>query len=125
MKVDLHKPHGLVFNHPHIRYEQDGKSFNHQGLLIGRGADESAGPEEIDAPVVPRVLEPGERDFPREQARDFLQNILKEGPLRRTEIFKTANENNQPWEKVKEAFADMEGETFNRKNSLYWKLKTE
>ena len=71
---------------------------------------------------VPRKLEPGERDFAVEQARDFLKNILTEGPVRRAEIYKTASANNQPWEKVKEAFAAMEGVVYNRKNSLYWQL---
>ena len=120
MHFDPRKPHGVVINHPSIRYEQNGRSYDHSGNLYGDPAAEVQ--EETDIMPVPRQLEPGERDFEREQARDFLINILKEGPLRRAEVYKTASANNQSWEKVKEAFAAMDGVVYNRKNSLYWKL---
>jgi len=123
MHFDPHKPHGIIINHPAARYEQNGRLYDHGGRMIGISQPEDP-PEIEDTISAPRQLEPGERDFAQEQAREFLNNILAEGPLRRAEIYKTANANNQPWEKVREAFAAMQGEVFNRKNALYWKLKT-
>jgi len=120
MHFDPRKPHGIVFNHPHIRYEQNGKSYDAAGRLCGLEEE----PED-DVPQNRPALEPGQRDFGVESAREFLSNVLAEGPLRRSELFRIAEANNQPWDKVKQAFEAMQGEVFNRKNSLYWKLKVE
>ncbi len=122
MNFDPRKPHGVIINHPVMRYEQNGMIFDRAGQLVG-GTPPI--PEEEDTFTPPPKLEPGERDFDLEQAREFLTNILAEGPLRRAEIYKVCTANNQSWEKVKQAFAAMQGEVFNRKNSLYWKLKSD
>jgi hypothetical protein len=50
-------------------------------------------------------------------------NILAEESLPRSVVFKECSANNQNWEKVKTAFADMGGEVTQRRNVLYWKLK--
>jgi hypothetical protein len=124
MQLDPHKPYGLVMNHSRVRYEQDGKRFDFAGkLLTGDDEDEPAADNDTVTPA--KALEPGERDFGLEQAKEFLRNVLAEGPLRRAEIFKVCEANNQPWETVKTAFAAIEGQVHTRKNSLYWQLKQE
>lgn len=121
MHFDPTKPYGIVSNHPQIRYEQNGRCYDRQCRLIGGNPDEDD--DETDVVVAPKPLEPGERDFGLEQAREFLKTILAGGPLRRADIYKVAENNNQPWDKVKDAFAAMEGQVFKRNNSIFWQLK--
>jgi hypothetical protein len=120
MHFDPTKPHGVVSNHSQIRYEQNGRSYDRQFRLIGGVPDAE---EEIDTVVAPKPLEPGERDFELEQARAFLLTVLAEGPIRRAELYKVAETNNQSWDKVKTAFAAMEGQITKRNNSVFWQLK--
>ncbi len=128
MKLDLKKPYGIIMNHSWARYEQDGVLYDTQGYTEDAFRTEeeakTAKPnfkvEEVELPE-PVV----ERDFPLEQARDFLTNILSQGPVARSAIFKEAALNNQNWDKIKIAFADLGGEAFHKRNVIHWKLKTE
>jgi hypothetical protein len=117
MKFDPKKPHGVITNHDWARYEQDGVLYDQQGKSradFGIVEDE---PEEIEL-----VIE-NKNDFTVKNAKEFLTNILADGSLPRSVIFKECNANNQEWESVKTAFADMGGETLTRKNVIHWKLK--
>lgn len=125
MKLDLKKPHGTITNHSWAKYEQDGILYDQQGYPEGAFDTEEEAKEaklnfEIEEVVLP---DPVERDFLLEQARDFLTNILADGPLARSVIFKVAAANNQNWEKIKTAFADLGGEAFHKRNVIHWKLK--
>lgn len=119
MKFDPKKPHGVITNHDWARYEQDGILFDSLGLPRGEiDVAEEEQPVEIE-PVTT------EKDFELDNARDFLANILANGALPRSVVFKECSSNNQSWEKVQTAFAKMGGEARNRKTVLYWKLKAE
>jgi hypothetical protein len=123
MKFDPKKPHGTITNHEWARYEQDGVLYDNQGNP--READEIE--EEIDPIEDSTFADPinnNQRDFAYANAEAFLKNILAEGVISRSSIFKEASNNNQNWDKVKAVFADMGGEIVMRRNVVHWKLKT-
>ncbi len=115
MKFDPKKPHGVITNHEWARYEQDGVLYD----CLGQPMDgvEVPAEEEIEVEI------PSGKDFGLSNAKEFLQNILADGALPRSVVFKECAANNQQWEKVKTAFAEMDGEATQRRNVLYWKLK--
>jgi hypothetical protein len=120
MKFDPKKPHGVITGHSWARFEQNGILYNQQGEPeVTLDVVEDAEPEEIEV-----LVEVNEKDFELNNAKDFLKNILADGPLPRSVIFKECSANNQQWEKVKTAFADMGGEALTRRNVIHWKLKT-
>ena len=116
MKLDFDKPHGVVFGHAYAAYEQDGILYDGAG-------------ERIDKPEVKEEVETsGQEDainYQARQAKDFLLGILKEGPVTRTAIYRECEANNQNWEEVQKAFADIGGEAVRIKNGIFWKLKSE
>jgi len=117
MKLNMNLPYGEVYGHPFAAYEQGGVLYDGAG-------------EPLEAPVrveqtsvsVPTDFSPNYQGM---QARDFLNGLLKEGPLTQTAIYKEAENNNQNWEEVKKAFSEMGGQTFKQRNGFYWKLKSE
>lgn len=122
MKFDPRKPHGTITNHEWARYEQDGILFDGKGLprldqIIS--VKENPEPEKIELNISDK------KDFPLDNAKAFLTNILSDGPLARSVIFNECTNNNQSWDAVKTVFADMGGETMKRRNVLYWKLRTQ
>jgi hypothetical protein len=119
MKFDSKKPHGVITNHEWARYEQDGVMYDWEGhpRMLDM-VEDIVEPEEIEL-----VIE-DKKDFTVNNAKDFLTNILADGPLPRSVIFKECNANNQNWDAVKTAFADMGGEALTRRNVIHWKLKT-
>lgn len=122
MKFDPKKPYGVITGHAWARYEQNGILYDTQG---NSEFQEIVDFEEAEAPKEVEVIFSKEKkDFALSNATDFLMNILADGPLARSVVFKECSANNQDWEKVKTAFADMGGETTQRRNILYWKLKT-
>lgn len=121
MKFDPNKPHGVVVNHPWIRYEQGGHFFGQDGKSIG---EPEVIPDKLPAPE-PLQINNSDHIFGVANARAFLTNILADGALARSVVFNESNANNQEWDNVKTAFAEMGGETLKRKSVTYWKLKTE
>jgi hypothetical protein len=118
MKFDPKKPHGVITNHSWAKFEQDGILYDGQGQPMDQIVELEEEYEQPDVPVKK------EKSFDLNQAKDFLTNILADGPLARSVIFKECNANNQNWESVKTAFADMSGETLTKRNVIHWKLKT-
>lgn len=127
MKFDPRKPHGTITNHAWARYEQNGVLFN----SVGESPYEPE--EEVEKEIKEEIKEeppeveskPAPDPFGVRNAKDFLKNILAEGPLPRSSIYKESQANNQDWDNVKTAFAQMDGEKVMRKTVTYWKLKTE
>jgi len=116
MKFDPKKPYGLITNHAWARYEQDGVLYDIQGEPMDQVAEQQEAPEII--------FSVEKKDFGIDNAKQFLTNILADGPLPRSVVFKESENNNQSWESVKTAFADIGGEVIKRRNILHWKLKT-
>lgn len=116
MKFDPKKPYGMVTGHAWARFEQDGLLYDGQGK-----PEYSEQIEVIEIEPIEPVI--NEINFGINNAKDFLSNILADGPLPRSVIFKECNANNQNWDAVKTAFADMGGEALTRKNVIHWKLK--
>lgn len=120
MKFDPKKPYGMITGHAWARYEQNGVLYDSQGNPETRDLEI----EEIEVPEEIK-LEVGGKDFELNNAKDFLKNILADGALARSVIFKECSANNQQWEKVQTAFAEIGGEVSKRGNALYWKLKAQ
>lgn len=125
MKFDPKKPYGVITNHDWARFEQGGILYDCQGnpntdfdsqSLVGQMVEDE--PKEVDI-----IFSKEKKDYSLNNAKDFLTNILADGPLARSVIFKESSSNNQDWEKVKTAFADLGGEAFQRRNIIHWKLK--
>jgi hypothetical protein len=119
MKFDSKKPHGVITNHPWARFEQNGILYDCQGQPMDQLITEENVTEEEQS------IESNDDDFSLKNAKEFLLNILANGALARSVIFKECNANNQNWESVKTAFADLGGEVFYRRNVIHWKLKSE
>jgi hypothetical protein len=117
MKFDPKKPHGTITSHPWAHFEQNGILYDSQGQPM----DQIAEPDDVIEEETPVVS--NKKDFGLIQAQDFLKNILADGPLARSVIFKECAANNQNWDKVKTAFADSGGEVLTRRNVIHWKLK--
>lgn len=118
MKFDPKKPHGVITNHDWARYEQDGILYDTQG---NTRFELDIQPEEEVKEIELTV----QKDFEVNNAKDFLTNILADGSLPRSVIFKECSANNQNWEKVKTAFAELGGEALTRRNVIHWKLKAQ
>jgi len=123
MKFDPKKPHGVITNHEWARFEQDGVLYDCQGEPMDQIQPEIVETIEKDEPEV--IASAEKKDFQLNQAQDFLKNILADGPLARSVLFKECQSNNQSWEKVKTAFANLGGEATKRRNIIYWKLRAE
>lgn len=106
--LDKTKPYGTVYGHDVARYEQDGK------LYTGTGAP-------VEPPRSDLVIETDQVD----SASIFLKNILKNGPLAKSAVFKVAGENNQEWSSVTDAAESIGIVKFTYKNATMWKLPEE
>jgi len=118
MRLDRNKPFGEVFGHAYAVYEQGGVLFD------GAGAPLILPEPKKTEEFIPQFSTDSPVNYEIQQARDFLNGILKEGPLTQNAIYREAENNNQNWEAVKTAFAAMHGQTFKQRNGFYWKLKT-
>ena len=128
MKFDPRQPHGTITGHQWARYEQNGQLYDANGnrpMLEIPDAVKLEPDEDTDKPEEATPENEHQMDFRRMHAKDFLLNILKDGPLPRAVVYQEADNNNQDWNKVNTAFADLGGEKFKRGVSIYWKLKTE
>lgn len=108
MNLDFTKPYGTVYGHDEARYEQDGHLFRANG-------------EPLASPTSDMVIETDAVD----SAKTFLTNVLKNGPLSKSAIFKIAGENNQEWKAVSDAADSMNVTRFSYKNATMWKLPEE
>ena len=63
----------------------------------------------------------GEID-PLESSKTFLINVLKENPLSKSVIYKEVENNNQSWDKVRDAALALGIIKYSQKNLEYWKL---
>jgi hypothetical protein len=113
MKLDKSKSYGTVYGHDSAMFQQGDTLFDGAGNPIAPSIKEASKPKGKDAVI--------EHDGV-EQAKDFLKNILKQGPLSKSVIFKTANDNNQAWEDVKNAAVSLNINRVQLKGMETWKL---
>jgi hypothetical protein len=119
-KLDTKRPYGTVIGHDWAKFEQDGNLYDFSGRVPGQVYldDEDEPPKAATEPVEGR-------DFALENAKEFLKNLLSGGPITKSAVFKEAENNNQVWDKVQSAFAQMNGEKVKRGNWTLWKLPAE
>ncbi len=117
-KLDLKKPYGTVTGHPWARFVQGELLFNSCGEIPDDlpVSDTISDVKEATATLVPDSVK---------VARTFLENLLKQGALSKSSIYKETEETHQSWENVKEAAQFMGVVTFHKKAIEYWKLSEE
>jgi Fe-S cluster assembly ATPase SufC len=93
MKLDRTKSFGVVYGHDDYQYVQGGVYFD--------GTEESI--EEIEDNAEALVLRGDRKPDDIEGAKKFLAQVLKEGPIMKSAVFKEAEMNNQSWEAVTKA----------------------
>lgn len=97
MKLDRSKPYGVIYGHQSAQFEQGGILFN--GLGEALGAPDMA---------LMAMAARGERtpdEF--ENAKAFLIQVLRGGPVLKSTVFKEAEGNNQDWSHITQAVALM------------------
>ena len=110
-KLDQGQPFSYVYGHPVIKYEQGGVNFDRSGNYV------HVKPKETQTDVI---------ETPRfDSAKAFLLQILKSGSLSKSVIYKTAQDNNQEWEMVKQAAQIMKLVVFKQSGAERWKLPEE
>lgn len=90
VKLDHSKPFGVVYGHDEYQFFQGGLYFD--------GMEMSIEPRDDSVPAL--ILRSERQPEAIESAKKFLAQILKEGPIMKSAIFKEAEMNNQPWEAV-------------------------
>lgn len=123
IKMDFTKSYGHTFGSSiGAVYEQDGRPFNAAGILIEPAEVVST---EIELPANTIII-PTDAV---ENAKSFLRQILKGGPIAKNVVFKEAEANNQQWQNVTDASVDMNLAKFNFKKGdttlEMWKLTEE
>lgn len=114
MNLDRKRPYGTIIGHEIGKFEQDGILFRADGALV------DALPETRTMPV--ELVISTDRV---ESARLFLQNILKNGPLSKAQVFKICSENNQNWDAVKSACVLERVIVYKYASADMWKLPEE
>ena len=113
MKLDTSKPHAVVYGHLEASYEQNGILYDGGGNPL-----QPPKPEQAKAKAKEIIVE----HDGVENAKEFLKNILKQGPLSKSTVFKTAEDNNQKWEHVKDAASLLNIAKVHAKGLEVWKL---
>lgn len=107
-KLDRSRDYGVVTNHSTIAYVQDGKHFDSTGHEIGAERE-----PEVDTIIQTDNVAKGEA---------FLLQILQNGQLPKSSIYKEANETLMNWEDVKKAFLSVGCIKLMVNKQEYWKL---
>jgi hypothetical protein len=100
MKLDRTKPFGQVYGHENAQFFQNGVYFDGTETALESPDDG----KEIIQPVK-KATKPTNDGL--ENAKTFLTNILKEGPISKSAVFQAAGQNNQKWDQVQEAASQM------------------
>lgn len=120
MKLNKSRPYGTIAGHAMASYEQDGVLFDASGEQLAEYTPpKKTGPK----PKEPVFATLNERAVAN--AGEFLKNILREGPMDKSIVFKEAENNNQHWDTVKLAFAELKGKTSKLGNATLWALNYE
>jgi hypothetical protein len=112
---DFTKSYGVIFGHPWARYEQGGTLYDGAGKSYAEQGDRAELAEESYSDPVAAV----------ENAREFLQRMLTEGPMNRNELFKEAENLGLPWDNVKNAAAEMKLNCYKIRENTFWRLPIE
>lgn len=113
--LDKSRPYGTIWGHPIAMYEQDRLLYDGAGNLIGTPKTVREKLADEDKIVTDSM----------ESARLFLLNILKNGALSKSAVYKVTEENNQNWDSVKQASDDLKVAKFTYQKSEMWKLSEE
>ena len=115
MNLDKTQPYGLVYGHERAHFEQGGVLFGADGVALDHTAPPTApDPKDriIDSPDV-------------ENARTFLMNVLKNGALSKSAVYKLVLDNNQNWQVINNAAELMGVVRFAYQKHTMWKLPEE
>jgi hypothetical protein len=111
--MDLKRSYGAVYGHDTVKYEQDGKHFDGQLNQLKPASDPVS-----DKKVPTHVIE----NDKLANAKAFLSQILKENPLSKPVVYREAEQNNQKWDEVRDAFVAMGVVKYTQQGIEMWKL---
>jgi hypothetical protein len=107
--IDMSKPYGQIWGHSQASYEQDGVLYDGSGHAL-----QAAKPE------------PKPRDQAKVEvanaAESFLKNLLKEGPMNKSNIFVECENAQQNWDAVKNAANSLNVKQYRLGKADMWKL---
>lgn len=116
MTLDKTQPYGIVYGHDRAHYEQGGVLFTVDGVALDYASPPPTANDSkdriIDSPDV-------------ENARTFLTNVLKNGPLSKSAVYKIVLDNNQNWQVINNAAELMGVVRFAYQKHTMWKLPEE
>ena len=112
MKLDKTRPYGTITGHAIACFEQDGVLFDGAGYAIEEGEVAKKDPK------IEEIIETAEVS----SAETFLKNILSGGPLSKSVVYQTSQNNNQLWQDINAAAVKMNILKFQFKGQETWKL---
>jgi hypothetical protein len=110
--LDRNKPYGTISGHPVAHFEQDSLLYDAGGNLIGTPKTVKKAVEKEDQILTDNLV----------SAKNFLRNILREGALTKSVVYRAAQDNNQVWDSVKDAAINLDIKKFTFQKSEMWKL---
>ena len=122
MKLNTTRPYGTITGHETAKFEQDGILFDGAGNQLG---------EYTSKPTSKPTSKAAESTFETlneravANAAEFLKNLLAGGPMDKSIVFKEAENNNQHWDTIKIAFAELKGKTSKMGQATLWSLNRE
>jgi hypothetical protein len=115
MPLDKTKSYGTVHGHEWAKYIQNGTMYNEAGESYD---EQSTDREEIsEFRKTPETIV--------QNAREFLTEILAEGPMNRSEIVKEADKRGLDWNLVKSAAVEISVNSYKIRDNTFWRLKIE
>jgi len=106
------KPYAAIAGHPRASYEQDGLLYDGAGNLLGTPPTVAKSVEEHNLIQTDQLV----------SAQEFLKNVLASGAVSKATLYKEAENNNQPWDAVKDASIALNVMKFKFKQSEMWRL---
>jgi len=110
MNLDRNKSYATIYGHSVAVYEQNGVLFDGAGCSISEKKQEQKKKDLI-------IQHDGV-----ENAKEFLLNVLRSGPLSKSAVYKVAGDNNQAWDNIKDASQLLGIVKYQFQKSEMWKL---
>lgn len=114
--LDRSKSYAEVYGHAWAKFEQGGTLYDGAGKSYDEQGDRAEVAEELGYVDKRANLE---------NAREFLQRILKEGPMSRENVVKEAENQGYKWENVKNAAVEIKVSSNKIRGTVYWRLALE
>jgi hypothetical protein len=113
--MNFEKSYGIIFGHDWARYEQNGTLYDAQGRSYDESSTDRAENEEFRSDPLTNV----------QNAREWLEEQLKGGPVQRENLFKKAEQEGIKWDSVKVAATEIKVVANKVRDNIIWRLRLE